>query len=263
MDEIARIEDLVNEQVLANPPTDHPEVTKAEAEEMGAIAFFGDKYGDVVRVLDAGPNSVELCGGTHVGALGDIGLVKIVSEGSIGSNLRRIEAVSGDSTVTLLRHEEAKVAQAADLVGVPVDGLLDGIQKRLNELSELEDEIKKLRSAAAAGRSGELASQAVDGVVVARVDGVGRDDLKEMAQALKSEGVRAVVLGAALDGGGVSLVSVVADTDAFNAAELIADAAKAIMGGGGKGADFAMAGGKDAAALDAALDLARSAAGIA
>ena len=99
--------------------------------------------------------------------------------------------------------------------------------------------------------------------MVARVDGVGRDDLKEMAQALKSEGMRAVVLGAALDGGGVSLVSVVADTDGFNAAELIADAARAVKGGGGKGADFAMAGGKDAEALDGALDLARQAAGIA
>ena len=178
--QVAEIEDLVNADVLANHAVDHTEMSMADAQERGAIAFFGDKYGDVVRVLDAGPNSVELCGGTHVGALGDIGLVKIVSEGSIGSNLRRIEAVSGDSTVGLLRDEEAKVAQAADLVGVPVDGLLDGIQKRLNELAELEDEVKKLRSAAAAGRSGELASEAVDGVVVARVDGVGRDDLKEM-----------------------------------------------------------------------------------
>ncbi|MEM7287816.1 MAG: alanine--tRNA ligase [Actinomycetota bacterium] len=262
-DQIAQIEDLVNTDVLSNHQVDHTEMSMADAQERGAIAFFGDKYGDVVRVLDAGPNSVELCGGTHVSALGDIGLVKIVSEGSIGSNLRRIEAVSGDSTVGLLRGEEAKLSEAAELVGVPVDGLLDGIQKRLNELAELEDEVKKLRSAAAAGRSGELASEAVDGVVVARVDGVGRDDLKEMAQALKNEGLRAVVLGAALDGGGVSLVSVVADTGAFNAAELIADAAKAVRGGGGKGADFAMAGGKDAEALDDALGMVREAAGIA
>ncbi len=263
-EQTAAIEDLVNAEVLSNAPARHFETTMEQAQELGAIAFFGEKYGDMVRVLEAGPHSTELCGGTHVRALGDIGLVKVVSEGSIGSNLRRIEAVTGTAAVDLLRQEEAVVAEAAALVGVPADGLLDGLRKRLAELDELNAEIKKLRSMAAAGRSSDLAASAVDGVVVARVDGLGRDDLKELAMAIKgSDGVDAVVLGAALVGGGVALVSAVREGSERNAAALIAEAAKAVKGGGGKGETFAMAGGKDASGLDDALDLARAAAGIA
>ncbi|MGI9622907.1 MAG: alanine--tRNA ligase, partial [Acidimicrobiales bacterium] len=206
-DQIEGIEDMVNGDVLSNVGTDHFETHIDEARKLGAIAFFGDKYGDVVRVLRAGPNSIELCGGTHVDALGDIGLVKIVSEGSIGSNLRRVEAVSGDATMGLLRASEKQVEAAADLVGVPVEGLIDGILKRKADLDELELEVQRLRSAAAAGRSGELARDAVGGVVVARVDGVSRDDLKELAQAVKHhDEVDVVVLGSALSGGGAALV---------------------------------------------------------
>jgi alanyl-tRNA synthetase len=117
-DEIRRIEDLANAQVLDNPPATHDEMTKAEAEELGAISFFGDKYGERVRVLRAGP-TLEFCGGTHVSALGDIGLIKIVSEGSIGSNLRRIEAVTGTGAVDLLRQEQERIDRAARLLNVP------------------------------------------------------------------------------------------------------------------------------------------------
>ena len=101
-----------------NAPVRHYETTKAEAEALGAIAFFGDKYGDIVRVLEAGPHSIELCGGTHVHALGFIGPIKIVSEGSIGSNLRRIEAITGTATIERLRHDEDVLAEAASLLGV-------------------------------------------------------------------------------------------------------------------------------------------------
>ncbi|MFV2039821.1 MAG: alanine--tRNA ligase, partial [Acidimicrobiales bacterium] len=118
-DQIAAIEDLVNGEVLSNAPTRHFETTMDEATQLGAIAFFGDKYGDIVRVLEAGERSIELCGGTHVAALGDIGLVKISSEGSIGSNLRRIEAVTGMVTLDLLRARENLLGDAAELIGVP------------------------------------------------------------------------------------------------------------------------------------------------
>src|SRR3546814_17469327 len=97
---------------------------------MGAIAFFGDKYGEVVRVLEAGPRSTELCGGTHVGALGDIGPVKIVSETSIGSNLRRIEAVTGTGPIERLRAEEAVLGELAEVLNVPVGQVVDGARKR-------------------------------------------------------------------------------------------------------------------------------------
>ncbi|MEM7341982.1 MAG: alanine--tRNA ligase [Actinomycetota bacterium] len=261
-DEIARIEDLVNAEVLANPVADHPEVTRAQAEEMGAIAFFGDKYGDLVRVLRAGP-SLEFCGGTHVSALGDIGLVKIVTETSIGSNLRRIEAVSGAAAIDLLRAEQRTVNEAAELVGVPRGDLLDGVTKRLAELKAMKDEIRSLKGSLAAGQATTLAAEAVNGVVVTRVDGLGRDDMKDLAVAVRNaEGVKAVVIGGAPDGGGAALVAAVTADSGLEAGALIADGAKAIKGGGGKGAEMAMAGGKDPEGLDEALALSSKAAGL-
>ncbi len=262
-DQIKDIEDLVNRQVLDNPATEHPEVTKAEAEQMGAIAFFGDKYGDMVRVLRAGP-TLEFCGGTHVSALGDIGLMKIVSESSIGSNLRRVEAVTGAGAIDLLRSEQALVDDAASRLGVPRVDLVDGLSKRLEELAELKDQVKALQGRLAVGQAGELARSAVDGVVVARIDGMSRDQLKDLAVAVRNrEEVNAVVLGGAADGGGAALVAAVVPDGGPEAGTLIADGAKAIKGGGGKGADLAMAGGKDPDGVDHALDLARKAAGIA
>ena len=262
-DELVAIEDLVNREILANDPVRHYETTKANAEAVGAIAFFGDKYGDIVRVLEAGRHSVELCGGTHVRATGDIGPVKIVSEGSIGSNLRRIEALTGTGPIERLRREEAVLAKAASLLGVPPDELVEGVEKRLTELKATRDELKALRRQAASGRAAELAALAVDGVVVARVDGVGRDDLRDLTVAVRDLGVRAAVLGGAPEEGGVALVAAVTKDSGFEASALIADAARTVKGGGGKSPDLAVAGGKDAGALDEALEQVRAAAGLA
>ena len=259
-DELARIEDLTNEQILANEPVRHFETSMAEAEELGAIAFFGDKYGDVVRVLEAGPESTELCGGTHVTATGDIGPVKIVSEGSIGSNLRRIEAISGTAPIERLRAEETVRAEAAGLLGVSTDELVVGVRRRLDELKALRDELRDLKAAATSDRAGELIAQAVDGVIVARVDGTGRDELRDLAVTLRdAPTVEAVVLGGEPDGGGVALVAAVTPISGLHAGELIADAAALVQGGGGRSPDLAVAGGRDAAKLDEALDLARAA----
>ncbi|MBX3313510.1 MAG: alanine--tRNA ligase [Actinobacteria bacterium] len=262
--DIARIEDLVNADVLANHPVHHFETTKDAASELGAIAFFGEKYGDLVRVLEAGPHSTELCGGTHVRRTGDIGPSKIVSESSIGSNLRRIEAITGFGPIDRIRTEEAELADAADRVGVPRTELLDGIDKRLAELRDLRDEVRSLKAKLATGGADDLAAQAVDGVVVARVDGLARDDLRSLGVAVRDrEGVRAVVLIGAPEGGGVALVAAVTPDSDLDAGVLIADAAKAVKGGGGKNPELAVAGGKDAERIDDALDLARAAAGIA
>ncbi len=262
-EQITQVEDLVNSQILANPDVNHPEVSKAEAETMGAIAFFGDKYGDRVRVLQAGP-SLEFCGGTHVNALGDIGLVKIISEGSIGSNMRRVEAVAGTGAIDIIRAEQAVIVDAAELLNVPRGDLLDGIEKRLAENKALQAEIAALKQQLAAGQSVELVEQAVDGVVVASVPGLERDDLRELAVAIRDhEGIRAVVLATAPPGGGAALLAAVTPDSGFDAGQLIAEGAKKIKGGGGRGADLAMAGGKDPEGIDAALDLARAAAGIA
>ncbi len=258
-DEIREVEDLVNTQLLSNPTVSHPEVTKAEAEEMGAIAFFGDKYGDLVRVLQAGP-SLEFCGGTHVSALGDIGLVKVVSEGSVGSNIRRIEAVTGTGAIDLLRDEQATLNQIAEAVNVPRGDVSDGVSKRLAELKAATDEIKTLRKQLAAGQSTELAATAEDGIVIARVDGLERDELKDLAMAIRDQpGIRAVVLAGAPSGGGAALLAATTPGGDLHAGELIAEGSKAIQGGGGKGPDFAMAGGKNAEGIDDALALAKAA----
>jgi alanyl-tRNA synthetase len=262
-DEIRAVEDLVNREVLSNPPVRHYETTREHAESIGAIAFFGEKYGDVVRVLEAGPTSTELCGGTHVRALGDIGTVKVVSEGSIGSNIRRIEAVTGTAPLDLLRREEATLQALARSLGVAVDDVADAVERRVAENRELRDQVRALKQTAAGSRAGELAAGAVDGIVVARVDDLERDDLRDLAVAVRdAPGVRAAVLGGSPPGGGVALASAVAPDAGLHAAELIADAARAVKGGGGKSADLAVAGGRDPEALDAALDLVRAAAGV-
>jgi alanyl-tRNA synthetase len=261
--QIQEIEDLANAEILANDPVRHYETTKAEAANLGAIAFFGDKYGDVVRVLEAGRKSIELCGGTHVRALGDIGPVKIVSEASIGANLRRIEAVTGTGPIERLRDEERRLAELAEVLNVPVGEVVDGARKRLEEIRSLRDEVKTLKRQAAGGQAASLASRAVDGVVVERVDGLERDTLRDLALALRDQnGLRAVVLATAPEGGGAALVAAVTPDSGYDASALLEEAKKLIKGGGGKDPLLAVAGGKDADGIDAALVTVRAAAGI-
>jgi alanyl-tRNA synthetase len=259
-DQVRAIEDLANREVLDNAAVRHFETTKEHAAELGAIAFFGDKYGDVVRVLEAGRNSLELCGGTHVRALGDIGPMKIVSESSIGANLRRLEAITGFGPIERLRAEEEQIGRAADLVGVPADELVQGLEKRLGELKDLQSELKALRRQLASVGASELAAAGVDGVVVARRDSVGRDELRDLAIAVRDQpGVRVVALGAAPEGGGAALVVAVPKSSSLHAGDLLATATKAIQGGGGKDPHLAVAGGKNGAGIDDALALVRAA----
>jgi alanyl-tRNA synthetase len=262
-DETRRIEDLVNEVVFTGRATNNEEMTKVEAEAKGAIAFFGDKYGERVRILEAGP-TLEFCGGTHVRNVGEIGAVRIVSEGSIGSNVRRIEATTGMQTVARMRAEEALLEEAAGVLKTKPEDLPARIEKLLAERKDLEAQLAGLKRTAATGGSGDLAAAAVNGVVVARVDGTDRDGLKDLALAVRdTPGITAVVLIGAADGGGVAAVSAVAKDSGFHASDLIAGALKTIGGGGGKAPDLAVAGGRHIEAIDAALDQVRVAAGIA
>ncbi|MCB0955696.1 MAG: alanine--tRNA ligase, partial [Ilumatobacter sp.] len=259
-DEIRQIEEIANAEVLANATARVFETTKAEAEALGAIAFFGDKYGDLVRVLEVG-NSIELCGGTHVRAAGDIGLIKVVSEASIGSNLRRIEATTGANTLALLQRDAAAVSQAARLVGATADDLVGGVQRRMDEIKALHDELKQLRAKVASGRAAELAAAGSDGVVVAQVDGLSPNELRDLAIAVRQQaGVLKVVLGGVTDTGGVSLVAAVQAASGAQAGDLIRDAAKAVGGGGGGKGDIATAGGKNPDGLPEALRIAEAAA---
>ncbi len=173
--QIEEIERIANRETLANTGVRAFETTKDEARRSGAIAFFGDKYGDIVRVLEAG-SSIELCGGTHVRATGDIGTIKVVSESSIGSNLRRIEAVTGANSVAPAAARRARAGRRGPLVGAthrrPASAACSASSTRSRRCS---DELKALRAQLATGRAGELAAAAVDGVVVQRVDGLGAE----------------------------------------------------------------------------------------
>jgi alanyl-tRNA synthetase len=258
-EEIEEIERLVNAETLRNERARAFETSKDEAEAMGAIAFFGDKYGDIVRVLEAGP-SVELCGGTHVRATGDIGTVKVTSESSIGSNLRRIEAITGATSVALLQRDERQLGEIAQLVGTTGD-VVDGVRRKLDEVRELQAELKQMRAQLATGRAGEIAGAAVDGIVVDRIDGVEPGDLRELAIAVRQQpDIRRVVLMGETTTGGVSLVAAVRPDEGVPAADLIKLAARAVGGGGGGKGDIATAGGKDPSGLDEAMRLAHEAA---
>ena len=259
-EEIAQIEQIANTEVLNNVTARSYETTKDEATALGAIAFFGDKYGDIVRVLEAG-SSVELCGGTHVKATGDIGTIKIVGESSVGSNLRRIEAVTGYNSIALLQREDRMLTDTARLVGVATNEVVDGVQRKLDEIKALNDEIKALRAKAAMGQAAELAASATGGVLVSRVDGLAPGELRDLALAVRQQaGIEAVILGGLTPTGGVTLVAAITAAFGGQASDLIKDAAKAVGGGGGGKGDIATAGGKNPEGLDQALELARQAA---
>ncbi|HVA74499.1 MAG TPA: alanine--tRNA ligase [Acidimicrobiales bacterium] len=258
-EEIARVEDLVNLRVLADEEVKVSVMSKVEADAAGAIAFFEEKYGEEVRVVRAGTESMELCGGTHVSRLGEIGPLEIVSEGSIGSNLRRVEATTGVGTLHRLRDAEKRVADAAGLLKVRPDELTEAIERKLNDLREAEAKLRSAEQAALAGQARSLVESASDGWLVARADGLTSDRLRELAIQVKNlGGLRAVVLGGSPDGEKAALVALVSKGATPGAPDLIGGAARTVGGGGGgKNPEQAMAGGRDPSRLDEALDQVR------
>jgi alanyl-tRNA synthetase len=258
-EEIEKIERIANSEILRNASVRSYETTMDEASNLGAIAFFGDKYGDIVRVLEAG-SSIELCGGTHVRATGDIGFVKIVGESSIGSNLRRIEAVTGNNAMEYIQKMYENLSASAALLSTQPFDLVAAVQRELEEKKMLYVEIKTLRSTMAKSKSVDLVAGAIDGVVVARVDGMSASDLRELALVVRAAStIRVVVLGGVSESGGVALVAAVGAGFSSKAGDLITDAARAVGGGGGGKGDIATAGGSNPAGLDDALQLARRA----
>ena len=241
-------------------PVRHYETTKAEAERIGAIAFFGEKYGDIVRVLEAGP-STELCGGTHVHALGFIGPIKVVSEGSIGSNLRRIEAMTGDGAFEYIEFEEQLLRRAGDLLRATPKEVPDQIERLSEQVRALQDELQGLKAKEARTRRRELAAAPKRGV--ARRTGRRartRASCKQLAQeTVRALGSGVVVLVGAADGKAAIAVAVSKDVVARGAsADAIAKPAVAKLGGGvGKGAEAVVGGGQNVDRIDDALAVAR------
>jgi alanyl-tRNA synthetase len=260
-DQLKEIEALVNEQVRLNHRADIRVLPYDEAIAAGALAFFGDKYGDKVRVLKLGDFSTELCGGTHVGRSGDIGLFKIVSEGGIAAGVRRIEAVTGQGALDVVNANEAVLREVAGLVKGNRDDVSAKVSQLVDRTRALERELQGLRQKLASGGGRDLLKEAqvVNGIKVlaARIDGADAKALRDTADQLKSKlGSGVVVLGA-VEGDKVFLVASVTQDLAgrLKAGEIIKPVAELCGGRGGGRADFAQAGGTQPDKVDAALAL--------
>jgi alanyl-tRNA synthetase len=255
-EELEEVFDLANFAVLTDAVVETTETSLQEAERMGAIAFFGDKYGATVRVIQAGDTSLEFCGGTHVDALGQIGPIVLLSEESIGSNKRRIFAVTGVAALERVKARENLVRSAADLLRTEPDELLAALERVLTRQREGDKELQKLRQKSSESLAAELAATAVDGVVVARQDSVESDALRALAQAvLRHDSVLRVALAGSPDGAKVALV--VATGGEPNATEVVRALGPMIGGGGGGSAELALAGGRDLTGMEKALGEAR------
>jgi alanyl-tRNA synthetase len=259
-DEIAKIEDQVNRAVLANVAATATQMKYDDAIKAGAMALFGEKYGDTVRVLQMGEHSTELCGGTHVARTGDIGLFKIVSEGGVAAGIRRVEAITGEGALAYLRDTEKKLSDAAALVRGNADDLATKIQQLLDRNKQLEKDLAATKQKLASGGAQDLTSQTkeIKGVKVlaAAIDGMNAADLRGLMDQMKNKiGAGIVVLGASADGK-VALIAGVTDglTAKVKAGELVNFVAQQVGGKGGGRPDMAQAGGTQPENLPAALE---------
>jgi alanyl-tRNA synthetase len=258
-EELTRIEDLVNREIRRNVEAETNLMEFDAAVESGAMALFGEKYDDRVRVLRLGDFSVELCGGTHVNRAGDIGLFKITHETGIAAGVRRIEAVTGDGALAWIRAGESALDHVAGLVRGTRGDVEDKVRQMLERSRQLEKEVQKLKGQLASGQGSDLADQAVEvggvRVLAARVDGADARSLRDAVDRLKQKLQPAVVLLGAVEDGKVRLVAGVTKdtTGAIKAGELVNEAASFVGGKGGGRPDMAQAGGNDPAGLDQAL----------
>ncbi|RCS58464.1 alanine--tRNA ligase [Parvibium lacunae] len=256
--ELAKVEALVNAEVLANADTQARVLPIEEAQKLGAMMLFGEKYGDEVRVLDIG-SSRELCGGTHVKRTGDIGLFKIISEGGVAAGIRRVEAVTGTGALAVVQEMETTLQAAASAFKAPVAELPAKINHAQEQIKALEKELARLKSKLASSQGADLAAQAVEvnglKVLAAVLDGADAKTLRESADQLKNKLGSAALVLAAVDGGKVSLIAAVtADATAkVKAGELVNFVAQQVGGKGGGRADMAQAGGTQAENLPQAL----------
>ena len=258
--EIAEVERLMVEQVLADKAVATTVMDLDQALTTGATALFGEKYGDQVRVVQVPGFSKELCGGTHVGRTGEIGVCKITSEGSISAGVRRIEAVTGEGALARFEEAEGSLRRVAELMRVSETEVVEQVEKALEQRRALERQIEQLKAKVAQAQMSGLEHQArtVQGVrvVAERVDGLDRQQMRALADSLRNKWKSAVIVLASADDAGVAIVSAVTKdlTAKVHAGKLAGAVAQAVGGKGGGRPDMAEAGGKDASKLGAALE---------
>jgi alanyl-tRNA synthetase len=258
-EELRRIEDRVNEQIRRNDEAEIRHMAYDEAIATGAMALFGEKYGDEVRVLRMGDFSTELCGGTHVTRTGDIGLFKIVSESGVAAGIRRIEALTGAGAMAHVAEEERRLADVAGMLSSSAGDVADKLRQLLDKQKKLERELDALKAKNAGAATGDLAAHAQDvggfKLVAARVDGMDAKALREAVDALKQKLGDCVVLLASGSDGKAALVGGVhgAALAKVKAGDVVAHVAREIGGKGGGRPDMAQGGGVDSPALDEAL----------
>jgi len=259
--QLQAIERLVNREIRENHTVETRIMDLEDAKASGAMALFGEKYGEQVRVLRMGDFSTELCGGTHVRAVGDIGLFKITAESGISSGVRRIEAVAGERALDWIADEEARLARIAALVKGATADADERVAQLVERSRKLEKELEQLKAKLASSAGSDLADKTVevDGVKVlaARLDGADPKSLRDTMDQLKNKVGSGVVLLATESDGKVNLIAGVTKdlTDRFKAGDLVKAAAEKVGGRGGGRPDMAQAGGSDPTGIPAALDL--------
>lgn len=257
-DEIAKVEQIVNAEILANAACQARVMDIESAQKTGAMMLFDEKYGDEVRVLDIG-SSRELCGGTHVSRTGDIGLFKITSEGGVAAGVRRIEATTGEGALRLINSQQALLSSLASDLKAPVSELAAKVAQLSDHAKSLEKELARLKSKLASSQGDDLATQAIEiagfKVLSATLDGADANALRETMDKLKDKLKSAAIVLASVSGGKVSLAAgVTADLiSKIKAGELVNFVAGQVGGKGGGKPDMAMAGGTDASKLPQAL----------
>ncbi|HAW5717857.1 TPA: alanine--tRNA ligase [Escherichia coli] len=258
-EEIRAVEDLVNAQIRRNLPIETNIMDLEAAKAKGAMALFGEKYDERVRVLSMSDFSTELCGGTHASRTGDIGLFRIISESGTAAGVRRIEAVTGEGAITTVHADSDRLSEVAHLLKGDSNNLADKVRSVLERTRQLEKELQQLKEQAAAQESANLSSKAIDvnGVklLVSELSGVEPKMLRTMVDDLKNQLGSTIIVLATVAEGKVSLIAGVSKdvTDRVKAGELIGMVAQQVGGKGGGRPDMAQAGGTDAAALPAAL----------
>jgi alanyl-tRNA synthetase len=258
-EELATIEAMVNAQIRRNPDAEIRHMGMEEALAFGAMALFGEKYGENVRVLRFGDFSTELCGGTHVHRTGDIGVFKIIHEGGIAAGVRRIEAVTGEGALAWFAEQQRRLDEVAELVGGKGEEALDKLRQLLAKQRQLERELEGFKAKATSGATAALADRAEDvggvKVVSARLEGLDAKALRDALDMLKERFPDAVVLLASASEGKASIVAGVKGSalGKVKAGELLSHVAAQIGGKGGGRPDMAQGGGPDGPALTSAL----------